>query len=51
MVFNSRSRCKASWAKLTDFLKALTEKEVSDKLATMCTEMEDFAGAFPMPGH
>jgi len=40
-----------SGKKLADFLKALTDKEFSDKLAAMCTEVEDFAGAFPMPGH
>eukprot|EP00967_Tisochrysis_lutea_P018760 scaffold21258_cov26-Tisochrysis_lutea.AAC.1 len=33
-----------SGKKLADFLKALTDKEFSDKLAAMCTEVEDFAG-------
>jgi glycine hydroxymethyltransferase len=37
--------------KLADFLKALTQKDSVDKLASLCKEVEAFAGAFPMPGH
>ncbi|EOD36862.1 serine hydroxymethyltransferase [Emiliania huxleyi CCMP1516] len=42
---------KASGKKLADFLKAIDEKANADKLAGMCSEVEAFAGAFPMPGH
>eukprot|EP00965_Chrysotila_dentata_P147174 4859380-Pleurochrysis_carterae.AAC.5 len=43
---------KVSGKKLVDFLKALdTNKEFGDRLSALCTEVEAFAGAFPMPGH
>jgi len=42
---------KASGKKLVDFLKALKEKDASDKLTALRAEVEAWAGKFPMPGH
>ena len=43
---------KKSGKKLTDFLAALkSDKETNDSLAALCSQVEAFAGAFPMPGH
>jgi len=40
-----------SGKKLVDFLKALKEKEAQDKLSALKSEVEAWAGKFPMPGH
>merc|ERR1719331_3736484 len=40
-----------SGKKLVDFLKALTQKEATDKLDALKAEVEAWAGKFPMPGH
>merc|ERR1712216_918337 len=40
-----------SGKKLVDFLKALEDKENSDKLNALRLEVEAFAATFPMPGH
>ena len=40
-----------SGKKLADFLKALKEKEATDKLEALKAEVEAWAGKFPMPGH
>jgi len=40
-----------SGKKLVDFLKALKEKEATDKLSALKGEVEAWAGKFPMPGH
>jgi len=40
-----------SGKKLVDFLKALEEKEAADKLTALRSEVEAWAGKFPMPGH
>ena len=42
---------KASGKKLVDFLKALDEKEWSDKINVLRQEVEAWAGKFFMPGH
>uniref|UniRef100_A0A7S0LBW2 Serine hydroxymethyltransferase n=1 Tax=Coccolithus braarudii TaxID=221442 RepID=A0A7S0LBW2_9EUKA len=43
---------KKTGKKLVDFLKALkTDEEVNARLTALCSQVEAFAGSFPMPGH
>ena len=39
-----------SGKKLVDFIKELETPEQQAKLSALCTEVEEFAGKFPMPG-
>ena len=43
--------CCSTVGKLADFLKALKEKEATDKLGALKAEVEAWAGKFMMPGH
>jgi len=40
-----------SGKKLADFTKCISEGEFAEKIAAMKTEVEAWAGKFPMPGH
>jgi glycine hydroxymethyltransferase len=40
-----------SGKKLVDFIKALSDKEWSDKIGALRNEVEEWSGKFFMPGH